>query len=131
MTQDVSPGCTGPHVNAVAIIPGQPDLSWGWLPRVADGPFQMEVPQDCILGHFQPSLRDWGVSRTVLPRTHVLGYSQPSLRDSFGESSSHTPSLARTSTGQNSMAFRRGVRISLNLCGRMKKRHIPQGLKAD
>jgi hypothetical protein len=36
--------------------------------------------QDAVLGHFQPSLRDW--SRLVIvPRTGVLGYSQPSLRD--------------------------------------------------
>src|ERR1700761_1434232 len=93
MTQDVSPGWTGPHVNAMAIIPGQPDLSWGWLPRVANGPFQ---------SWRYPRIASWGIfSRPCgtgsfcepLPRTHVLGYSQPSLRDSFGESSSHTPSL--------------------------------------
>src|ERR1700734_651052 len=38
-----------------------------------------------------------GGTAETLPRTHVLGYSQPSLRDSFGESSSHTPSEAPAS----------------------------------
>jgi hypothetical protein len=31
----------------------------GGLPLIADSPFQkVEVSQDCILGHSQPSLRD-------------------------------------------------------------------------
>jgi hypothetical protein len=37
--------------------------------------------QDCILGYFQASLRDWFVLSKSLPRTSVLGYTQPSLRD--------------------------------------------------
>src|SRR6202044_2921049 len=81
MTQDVSPGCTGPHVNAIAIIPGQPDLSWGWLPRVANGPFQSwKYPRIASWGIFS---RPCGTGSFLepLPRTHVLGYSQPSLRD--------------------------------------------------
>jgi hypothetical protein len=36
------------------------------------------MPQDCILGHSQPSLRDW-LFASPKPRTDVLGYSQPSL----------------------------------------------------
>jgi hypothetical protein len=37
-------------------------------------------PRTDILGHAQPSLRDW--SRWVSkPRTDVVGYSQPPLRD--------------------------------------------------
>ena len=43
-------------------------------------PCQASVPQDFILGNFQPSLRDCLVSYTF-PRTGVLGYFQPSLRD--------------------------------------------------
>ncbi len=38
-----------------------------------------EVPQDFILGDFQPSLRDW--SLRMLTQDYVLGYSQTSLRD--------------------------------------------------
>src|ERR1700678_862622 len=34
----------------------------GWLPRIASIS-EVEVPQDCILGHSQSSLRDWFVSR--------------------------------------------------------------------
>ncbi len=49
-----------------------PNLDWSIL--------ELEVPQDFILGHFQPSLRDWVVSRTYT-QDYVLGYSQPSLRD--------------------------------------------------
>src|ERR1700733_9543633 len=78
----------------MAIIQGQPDLSWGWLPRVANGPFQSwRYPRIASWGIFS---RPCGTGSFLepLPRTHVLGYSQPSLRDSFGESSSHTPSLA-------------------------------------
>jgi hypothetical protein len=31
----------------------------GGLPLIADSPLQkVELPQDCILGHSQPSLRD-------------------------------------------------------------------------
>jgi hypothetical protein len=41
---------------------------------------EVEVPQDCILGHFQPSLRDWSVSG-ISSQDFILGYSQPSLRD--------------------------------------------------
>src|SRR6202046_1298039 len=94
MTQDVSPGCTGPHVNAIAIIPGQPDLSWGWLPRVANGPFQSwRYPRIASWGIFSRPCGTGSFLET-LPRTHVLGYSQSSLRDSFGESSSRTPSKA-------------------------------------
>ncbi len=44
--------------------------------------FQKEVSQDYVLGHFQPSLRDWFFLSN--PTQHyVLGYSQPSLRDSI------------------------------------------------
>jgi hypothetical protein len=42
-----------------------------WVCRI----LPIEVSQDYILGHFQPSLRDWS-SLSLLPRTHVLGYSQ-------------------------------------------------------
>jgi len=37
-------------------------------------------PRTDILGHSQPSLRDWSRWKCI-PRTDVLGYSQPSLRD--------------------------------------------------
>ena len=37
-------------------------------------------PRTDVLGHSQPSLRDWSCWITP-PRTDVLGYSQPSLRD--------------------------------------------------
>jgi hypothetical protein len=35
-------------------------------------------PRTTVLGHFQPSLRDWS-ALIMVPRTGVLGYSQPSL----------------------------------------------------
>ncbi len=47
----------------------------GWL-KVS----QVVPRTDCILGNFQPSLRDWSVSR-ISSQDCVLGYSQPSLRD--------------------------------------------------
>jgi hypothetical protein len=40
----------------------------------------VRLAQDSILGHFQPSLRDWIVLFTHT-QDYVLGYSQPSLRD--------------------------------------------------
>jgi predicted nucleic acid-binding protein len=55
---------------------------------------ELGVPQDCILGHFQPSLRDWVVSRTST-QDYVLGYSQPSLRDSIWREQSHAASAAQ------------------------------------
>ncbi len=55
----------------------------GWLLRIENSPFrEVEVPQDSILGNFQPSLRDWFVIR-ISAQDYVLGYSQPSLRDSI------------------------------------------------
>jgi hypothetical protein len=60
MPQDVSPGLAAPN--------RQGSIS------------ELEVIQDFILGHFQPSLRDWFIS-PIFPQDYVLGYSQPSLRD--------------------------------------------------
>jgi hypothetical protein len=57
------------------------DMVLGRLPPVANRP-KVEVPQDCILGDFQPSLRDWLVPR-ISPQDCVLGYPQLSLRDSI------------------------------------------------
>jgi len=54
---------------------------------------ELEVPQDCILGHFQPSLRDWVVSRT-LPRTTSWATLSRPYGTQFGEGSSHTKSGA-------------------------------------
>ena len=82
--------------------PRPTDLSWGWLPRVANGPFQSwRYPKIASWGIFS---RPCGTGSLLepLPRTHVLGYSQPSLRDSFGESSSHTPSKAPVSLRRTS-----------------------------
>jgi hypothetical protein len=67
----------------MAIIQGQPD-----------SPFQrLEVPQDCILGHFQPSLRDWVVSQTYPGLTSWATLSRP-FGTEFGEGSSHARSKA-------------------------------------
>ena len=35
------------------------DVVLGWLPRIANVHFRGRRTQDCILGDFQPSLRDW------------------------------------------------------------------------
>jgi hypothetical protein len=76
----------------MAIIQGQPD-----------SPFQrLEVPQDCILGHFQPSLRDWVVSQTYPGLTSWATLSRP-FGTEFGEGSSHArskPSSLKSSTAR-------------------------------
>src|ERR1700729_3269751 len=70
------------------------DVVPGWLPRIANGPFQSwRYPRIASWGIFS---RPYGTESFLepLPRTHVLGYTQPSLRDSIGESSCHADSKA-------------------------------------
>jgi hypothetical protein len=71
----------------------------GWLSRVANRRFressicEVGVAQDCILANFQPSLRDWFVSR-IFSQDYVLDYSQNS--SAFGaEVSLHTSAEIR------------------------------------
>jgi hypothetical protein len=42
-----------------------------WLQEIANSPFR-RLPQDCILGNFQPSLRDWS-SLEISSQDYVLG----------------------------------------------------------
>jgi len=50
-------------------------------------------PRTNVLGHSQPSLRDWS-RRGMWTQDCVLGYSQPSLRDSVWRASSYADSKA-------------------------------------
>jgi hypothetical protein len=83
-TAESSAGCTRP---ARPVPAGTAENYPGWNPGVRL-PLKWTIrdsgqpTQDCVLGHFQPSLAGLVVCIHV-PRTHVLGYSQPSLRDSI------------------------------------------------
>src|ERR1700733_8381900 len=78
----------------MAIIPGQPDPSWGWLPRVANGPFQSwRYPRIASWGIFS---RPCGTGSFLepLPRTTSWAILSRPYGTRFGEVSSHTPSSA-------------------------------------